>query len=315
MTREEIVVPTVKGYQRKPNNEWDFYCCDDPKIAYLRVTQFTSETYDRLKPVLEDLIKDGMRGLILDLRFNPGGRLDQAIDIVDLFVEKGVILSTRGRSRPEHVERAEDVRSRDSIPLLPHFPMIVLVNEHSASASEIVAGSLMDNKRALVIGQRTYGKGSVQELIPLDNKGGELKLTVAYYYLPSGRLVHKKKDATDWGVQPQITVPMTQEQQRAAMNQRYEQELFKRPIPKSTTRSATGPATTQVLDAQLQRAIDTMVALVVLVGDKETGEAPKTPMPAMPVTLPTTRPAARTSTPTAPSTTTESTRPATTTAP
>jgi hypothetical protein len=181
---------------------------------------------------------------------------------------------------------------------LPYFPMIVLVNEHSASASEIVAGSLMDNKRALVIGQRTYGKGSVQELIPLDNKGGELKLTVAYYYLPSGRLVHKKKDATDWGVQPQITVIMDPQQEQAAMRQRYEQEIFRKPLVKSTTRSATAPATTQagaggVIDQQLQRAIDTMIALVVLVGDKEAGgiEA-KTPMPALPapaapVTMPT----------------------------
>jgi carboxyl-terminal processing protease len=309
MTREEIVVPTVKGYQRKTDNTWDYYCCDDPKIAYLRITQFTSETFDSLKPALEKLLADGMRGLILDVRFNPGGRLDQAIDIVDLFLDKGVILSTKGRNRPEQKVEAK------SDGTLPYFPMIVLVNEHSASASEIVAGSLMDNKRALVIGQRTYGKGSVQELIPLDNKGGELKLTVAYYYLPSGRLVHKKKDATDWGVQPQITVPMTPDQERAAMQQRYEQELFKRPIPKSTTRSATGPATTQVVDQQLQRAIDTMVALVVLVGDKEAGEGPKTPMPSLP-SLPVTLPTAPT---TRPSAGTESTKPvtgpATTTAP
>jgi carboxyl-terminal processing protease len=286
MTREEIVVPTVKGYSRKPDNTWDFYCCDDPKIAYLRITQFTSETFDNLKPTLEKLIAEGMRGLILDVRFNPGGRLDQAIDIVDLFVDHGVILSTKGRSRPEQKVMAKSEGT------LPYFPMIVLVNEHSASASEIVAGSLMDNKRALVIGQRTYGKGSVQELIPLDNKGGELKLTVAYYYLPSGRLVHKKKDATDWGVQPQIVVPMDPQQEQAAMKQRYEQEIFRKPVVKSTTRSATAPATTQagVVDQQLQRAIDTMIALVVLVGDKEVGgvEA-KTPMPALPapVTMPT----------------------------
>jgi carboxyl-terminal processing protease len=287
MTREEIVVPTVKGYSRKPDNTWDFYCCDDPKIAYLRITQFTSETFDNLKPTLEKLIAEGMRGLILDVRFNPGGRLDQAIDIVDLFVDHGVILSTKGRTRPEQKVMAKSEGT------LPYFPMIVLVNEHSASASEIVAGSLMDNKRALVIGQRTYGKGSVQELIPLDNKGGELKLTVAYYYLPSGRLVHKKKDATDWGVQPQIVVPMDPQQEQAAMRQRYEQEIFRKPVVKSTTRSATAPATTQagVIDQQLQRAIDTMVALVVLVGDREAGgeNAGKTPMLALPapVTMPT----------------------------
>jgi carboxyl-terminal processing protease len=204
----------------------------------------------------------------------------------------GVILSTKGRNRPEQKVEAKSQGT------LPYFPMIVLINEHSASASEIVAGSLMDNKRALVIGMRSYGKGSVQELIPLDNKGGELKLTVAYYYLPSGRLVHKKKDATDWGVQPQITVPMAPDQERAAMQQRFEQELFKRPVRKATTRSATMPATTQAsgpVDLQLQRAIDTIIALVVLTGDREivaAAEEGKTFMPS----LPTTQPAATTTT-------------------
>ena len=281
MMREEIIVPTIKGYQRKQDNAWDYWAADDPRIAYMRITQFTSETFDSLKKIMDDLLAGGMKGLILDLRFNPGGRLDQAIDVVDLFLEDGVILSTRGRSRPEQKVEAKADGT------LPYFPVIVLVNEHSASASEIVAGSLMDNKRALVIGQRTYGKGSVQELIPLDNKGGELKLTVAYYYLPSGRLVHRKKDATDWGVEPQIIVPMDAQQERAAMMQRYEQELFKRPLPKASTRSATGPATTQVVDVQLQRAIDTMVALVVLVGDRESeGADEKIVMPSLPVTKP-----------------------------
>jgi carboxyl-terminal processing protease len=301
MTREEIVVPTIKGYQRRQDDKWDYWAADDPKIAYLRITQFTSETFDSLKKTLDELMAEGMKGLILDLRFNPGGRLDQAIDVVDLFLDKGVILSTKGRNRPE---QSVSAKSEDT---LPYFPMVVLVNEHSASASEIVAGSLMDNKRALVIGQRTYGKGSVQELIPLDSKGGELKLTVAYYYLPSGRLVHRKKDATDWGVQPQIVVPMDAQQERAAMMQRYEQELFKRPLPKATTQSATGPAaTTQVLDAQLQRAIDTMVALVVLVGDREAGgPESKTLMPSLPVTRPAaaTKPTAKPATTTAPATT------------
>ena len=305
MTREEIVIPTIKGFQRNSSNEWDYWASDDPKIGYLRITQFTSETYDSLKSAIEKLLAQGMQGLILDLRFNPGGRLDQAIDVVDLFLEKGVILKTKGRNRPE---QGVEAKSQGT---LPNFPLIVLINEHSASASEIVAGSLMDNKRALVIGMRSYGKGSVQELIPLDNKGGELKLTVAYYYLPSGRLVHRKKDATDWGVQPQISVPMTPEQERASMQQRYEQELFKRPIPKATTRSATQPATTQAsqpVDLQLQRAIDTIVALVVLTGDRETAggaEDVKTLMPSL-------DPATTTTTTTSPVTTPATTSPATT---
>ncbi len=258
MTREEIVVPTVKGYQRNPDNTWDYFVSDDPKIAYLRITQFTSETYDRMKEVMNDLMKQGMDGLILDLRFNPGGRLDQAVQIVDMFVDHGVIVSTKGRNRPEQKIEATSEGT------LPKFPMIVLVNEHSASASEIVSGSLKDNNRALVIGTRTYGKGSVQEVIPLDSKGGELKLTVAYYYLPSGRLVHKKKDATDWGVEPNITVPMDVAAEGRVLHDRLEQELMKRPMPKAATNPKTPAATTQVVDTQLQRAVDTMVAVLVL---------------------------------------------------
>jgi carboxyl-terminal processing protease len=280
MTREEIIVPTIKGYQRKQDNTWDYFVCDNPKVAYIRILQFTRETFDSLKGALDKLQSQGMQGLILDLRFNPGGELESAVKIVDLFIDHGTIVSTRGRNRPESVVKASAMGT------LPHFPMIVIVNEHSASASEIVAGSLMDNKRALVIGERSYGKGSVQELIPLDQKGGELKLTVAYYYLPSGRLVHKKKDATDWGVQPQILVPMDAAAEKKAMEARYQQELFRKPIPKTSTQATTAPST-QAIDPQLQRAVDTMIAWVVFTGTSE--EIPPG-LTTQPATEPTTQP-------------------------
>jgi carboxyl-terminal processing protease len=162
MTREEVHVPSVKGFVRKEDESWDFYVCDNPKIAYVRLTQFVPDSFEEMKKALTPLVAGGMQGLILDLRFNPGGRLDQARDIVNMFIDHGVIVSTKGRNRAEEIYHAKP----DGV--LPPFPMIVLVNEHSASASEIVSGSLMDNKRALVIGTRTYGKGSVQEVIPLD---------------------------------------------------------------------------------------------------------------------------------------------------
>ncbi|MGB7158392.1 MAG: S41 family peptidase [Tepidisphaeraceae bacterium] len=269
MTREEIIVPTLTGYQRTQEGVWDYYACDDPKIAYLRMAQFTPDSADKLKAAVESLLSEGMKGLILDLRYNPGGRLDQAIEVVDLFLDSGVIVSTKGRNRPEQIARA-------TVPgTLPQFPIIVLVNEGSASAAEVVAGSLKDNRRALIIGEQTYGKGSVQELIGLDGKAGELKLTVAYYYLPSGRLVHRKKemkDGDDYGVKPNIVVTMDPAQERAAILLRREHELYKRPLPKAqtqpTTAATTAPAT-QPVDLQLQRAVDTMIALVVLQGDKD----------------------------------------------
>lgn len=278
MTREEIVVPTVKGYSRKGDNTWDYYVSDDPKIAYLRITQFTPDTFEKVKTALTPLLADGMRGMILDLRWNPGGRLDEAVKIVDLFVKEGVIVSTKGRNRPERVETATSAGT------LPYFPMVVLVNEHSASASEIVAGSLLDNHRALVVGTRTYGKGSVQELIPLEGNNGELKLTVAYYYLPSGRLVHRKKDATDWGVQPQIVVPMDDATEKKVAQDRYEQELFHRPMAKVTTQPTTHAAT-QPVDTQLQAGINSLMSFIIFQGNRGDFTA-MTPASTQPVTRP-----------------------------
>ncbi len=206
MTRQEIVMPTVMGYRRDSGNNWDYWVSAGSKVAYVRVTQFTADTFKELHKSLDKVMGEGMKGLILDLRFNPGGRLDQAKQVVNLFVNDGVIVVTKGLHRTEEIARA---RPEDALPR--QFPMIVLVNEHSASRrAEIVAGSLKDNRRALIMGTRTYGKGSVQEIIPLEPDEGELKLTVAYYYLPSGRLVHKKKGATDWGVDPNVSVPVTE---------------------------------------------------------------------------------------------------------
>lgn len=292
MKRQEIIIPTLKGYQRKRDSTWDWYVSNDPRIAYVRLTQFTPDCDDKLRAVLDELLEDGMQGLILDLRFNPGGRLDEAKDVVDLFLESGVIVSTKGRSRPEDVAYA---RQEDT---LPDFPMAVLVNEHSASASEIVAGSLKDNKRALIVGARTYGKGSVQEVIPLDAKG-ELKLTVAYYYLPSGRLVHRKKDATDWGVEPHVKVEVDPEKQMAIMRDMDQRDRFARPETRPTTEPTTAPAqpaeaegggpaegkpaerpesatqpvtlpvTTAPTDPQLDAAVSTLLGHIVLQGERE----------------------------------------------
>ena len=273
MTRQEIVMPTVKGYRRRPDNSWEYWVNNKPKLAYARVTQFTPDTTAKLRPLLEQLLGEGMEGLILDLRFNPGGRLDQAEEVVDLFLKEGVIDVTKGRSRPERVTTAKAAGT------LPEFPMVVLVNEHSASASEIVAGALMDNRRALVVGARTYGKGSVQEVSRLE-RGGELKMTVAYYYLPSGRLVHRKQGATDWGVVPQIIVPMDEEAQKWLFQNQEETERFRRPTTQATqpaTRPATGPATTQATtkpttqrtDTQLEAAVSTLIGHIVLQGERK----------------------------------------------
>lgn len=266
MTRQEVVVPTVKGFTRKADNSWDWYVNPEHKIAYMRITQFTSSTFDAYKSAIDQMLKDGMKGLILDLRWNPGGQLNQAVDMIDSLLSQGTIVVTKGRNRPEQARVATAANT------LPWFPMLVLVNEHSASAAEIVAGSLMDNKRAAVLGQRTYGKGSVQEVIPLGGSSGELKLTVAYYYLPSGRLVHKLKNASDWGVEPQIPVEMDDTTQREVLEARYNSERFHR----ADEDAATQP-TTQPVDVQLQRAVDTMLLMTILQPSQAVAETAQRP--------------------------------------
>lgn len=162
-------------------------------VGYIRITQFTEQTMDGLKAALKDIAAkvpaDKLRGYILDLRNNPGGLLDQAVSVSDAFLDHGEIVSTRGRE-PEDTQRF--VAQAGEKRLTHGKPIIVLINGGSASASEIVAGALQDHKRATLIGTRSFGKGSVQSIIPLGYGEGALRLTTARYYTPSGRSIQAK---------------------------------------------------------------------------------------------------------------------------
>ncbi len=168
-------------------------------VGYIRITQFNEQTTDGLKQAINDLGSqlgaDKIKGYIVDLRNNPGGLLDQAISVADTFLEKGEIVSTRGRN-PEETQRF-NARPGD---MTKGKPVIVLINGGSASASEIVAGALQDHKRATLIGTRSFGKGSVQTIIPLGADNGALRLTTARYYTPSGRSIQAQ------GIKPDIEV-------------------------------------------------------------------------------------------------------------
>jgi len=270
--RQEINLPTVDGYDRGPDQAWRYFVSENPKIAYIRITQFDENTFDELKDVLlgkdshGGLIAQGMQGLIMDLRFNPGGQLDQAINVVNLFISKGVIVKTVGRSSPEQIEKARP----DAI-TAPYFPMTILVNDRSASAAEIVSGSLKDNNRALIIGQRTFGKGSVQRVIQLGQDDGTLKMTIAHWYLPSGRLVSRKKDSKDWGVEPQIIVPVDEKTEDDIEGLQERQEAIR--FHPSSTMPSTQP-TTEPTDPQFQQALTTMVGLVILDANKHAATRP-----------------------------------------
>ena len=187
ITRDVIRVKAVRA-----NVEGD-------DVGYIRMTQFNEQTTEGLKKAITDITakvsKDKLKGYILDLRNNPGGLLDQAISVSDAFLEKGEIVSTRGRN-------AEETQRFNARPgdLTNGKPVIVLINGGSASASEIVAGALQDHKRVTVIGTRSFGKGSVQTIIPLGSGNGALRLTTARYYTPSGRSIQAK------GIVPDIEV-------------------------------------------------------------------------------------------------------------
>ncbi|HEY5278853.1 MAG TPA: S41 family peptidase [Pseudolabrys sp.] len=168
-------------------------------IGYIRLTQFNEQTTEGLKKGIAEIQskvpEDKLRGYVLDLRNNPGGLLDQAISVADAFLQKGEIVSTRGRNADE--TQRFNARAGD---LIKGKPLIVLVNGGSASASEIVAGALQDHRRATVLGTRSFGKGSVQTIIPLGSGNGALRLTTARYYTPSGRSIQAK------GITPEIEV-------------------------------------------------------------------------------------------------------------
>lgn len=196
VTRGHIISPTVSGLVRR-NQEWSWCLDDELGIAYIRIRQFTSGTTSELQHALEELKKDNLvNGLVLDLRDNPGGALDAAIGVVDMFLGQGPIVSVMGRSKPHRDANATPTILFDDVPLL------VMINGNSASASEIVAGALQGNDRAAVLGTRSYGKGSVQEIQEIE--GGLLKLTVARYDLPGGRTIDRKltEDLELWGVDP-----------------------------------------------------------------------------------------------------------------
>ncbi len=226
------------------------------KIGYVYVEDFSGHTVADVKAALEDLTKQGMESLILDLRFNPGGTLDSAIDLVKMFIgENKLIVYTKGRKDVYFKE----YKSADKA-LYPNLPIILLVNENSASGSEIVAGALQDHKRALLIGARTFGKGSVQQVSTLED-GSALKLTIAKYYTPSGRMIHrdfkKKGPNTTGGILPDIVINTDLSTARAAVLQRTTMIYS----PSKKTADIEGK---EIKDEQLNRAVELLKARKVL---------------------------------------------------
>ena len=244
IVRDDIEVPSVKGAKIIKSG-----------IGYVRITQFAAPTADALQRALDDLKSKGMKALVLDLRSNPGGLLQSAIEIAQKFLKKGeVIVTTKGRPGVHDVSENKaggDVHRVD-------FPMAVLVNGGSASASEIVAGALQDHGRALLVGEKTYGKGSVQSVIRMQPDGkSAIRLTTAYYYTPSGRMIHEK------GIEPDILAEISPMEWQKVRLQRAIEESPGIYTEEEKQKLPTAP------DRQLERAVDMLQGVLVFAAGKQ----------------------------------------------
>ncbi len=228
LDRQTIKVASIKGWMRDAQaGGWNYWLDPQQKIGYIRLTNFTETTSADLATALRAMKagdKDGVRGFILDLRYDPGGLLSAATEVCDKFIKDGTIVSTHpDRPTANQATQMDADPNHEKV----EVPMIVLVNQYSASASEIVSGALKDHHRALIVGERTFGKGSVQMLFPLAERSAFLKLTTSHYYLPSGRCLHREESSTEWGVDPDVTVDMTPEQMRGAIDARQDSDILR----------------------------------------------------------------------------------------
>lgn len=230
VTRERVVAATVKGFHwdgKDAGGEregWRYIVDPQRKIAYVRLSQFTPTSAAEVESKLRALgaASGGVGGLILDLRWNPGGVLQDATEIADLFLPEGTIVSTKGRAVSEVVTRAKKEGT------LPDFPVAVLINGGSASASEVLSGALVENNRAIAVGTRSFGKGLVQAVLSLPSGNGQLKITEQRYYLPSGRCIQRSDDSAEWGVDPTpgFYVPMSDDEMVQMLTVRRQEDVI-----------------------------------------------------------------------------------------
>jgi carboxyl-terminal processing protease len=254
--RAIIEFETVVGDRRKPHNprDWEYVIDPEKNIAYVRLIEFDEPTAATLKSVLERLEADGVRGLVLDLRGNPGGLLTSAVEVADFFLTEGPIVSTRGRRQPGRVYTAKATGTLFEPP--DRHPIAVLVDRTSASASEIVAAALQDHNRAVIVGERSYGKGSVQNIFAMENQTTALKLTTQSYWRPNGKNIHRfldSKESDDWGVRPDagFEVALSDSERIAFLNARRKRDILPGKNGNGKTEAAK-PVADRALDKALE---------------------------------------------------------------
>lgn len=268
LTRDRIIVPTIRGWQRTADGTWRYMIDEAEKIGYVRITSFSSETAADLEDTLDNLEDEGLRALILDLRFNTGGLLDSAVDICDKFIKDGLIVRTQPKANM--IPTYEYAHPRGTH---PSYPIVVLINSGSASASEIVAGALGDEKheRAVLVGTRTHGKGSVQGITHYPGGGAQLKYTMAYYHLPSGQRVKSRDDVEkegrkDWGVGADVEVNLNSRELREMLDVQRDNDVLLQARADGKDRAPVKKRTIEeTLQADSQLAVGLLVAKTKLI--------------------------------------------------
>ena len=276
ITRDTIFVPTVRGWQRSNGGKWLHMIDQKNKIGFVRLTSFSTDTAPGLEKVLLELESQGLRGLILDLRYNTGGLLDSAVAVVDKFVEDGVIVKREsGFGRMPIYETARKKGTH------PNYPLVILINSNSASASEIVAGALADKRyeRATLVGTRTHGKGSVQGITGFLGGGAQLKYTMAYYYLPSGQRVEsrdamEKLGRKDWGVAPDVEVELRSDELKKMMEIQRDNDVLVKANHNGTSDDSFKKRTIEeTLAADPQLAVGLLIVRSKLIQDETLAQA------------------------------------------
>lgn len=251
--RAQIESRSVKGLARE-GEAWRFMLDPEQHLGYVRITQFDERTAEQLDSAIARMRSHGLAGLVLDLRGNGGGSLDAAVAVADRFLRKGGIVSLKGRG--ERGRTWDATASDEDVDV----PLVVLVNQGSASASEVLAGALQDNGRAKLVGTRSFGKGSVQEVRSLPDGAGMLKMTTARYFLPSGRTVARAPGVPRWGVEPDsgFHVPMSGAQLEANFKARRTWESAGSETPPPQQWDQPGWIRTQAHDPQLAAGLEAL---------------------------------------------------------
>jgi carboxyl-terminal processing protease len=256
LVREVIQIESVLGDRRDKDGNWQFRLEGDPKIAHVRITSFGDRTATEFANVMKRLTDEGAQGIVLDLRDNPGGSLDAAVAVCEMLLPaESLIVETRGHARAliHRYSSGSDGRYRD-------FPIAVVINQNTASAGEIVAACLQDHGRVVVAGQRTFGKGTVQQLLPLESGKSLLKLTWASFWRPSGANIHRAAGASEdanWGVLPDAGYEhkLSAEEYKAYRDYRDKRDGFDDTELIDGEKSG-GTKATGFVDTQLQLAVD-----------------------------------------------------------